>query len=245
MKPELRFNVLTNEWVIISPERSQRPLEFTPYQHPPATNDYEPDCPFCAGNEHLTSQETYRIPNGNSWLTRSVLNKFPALYPDVAPTRNGSYTNFSIAGFGIHEVIIDAPEHNLTLSRYSHTQTVNLLKTYHQRYVQCEQTPGIVHIIIFKNHGDKAGSSLVHPHSQLVAVPVVSNQIDDRLRITRDYIKHRGECLVCHIIKSEIEQNKRIIFKSKHFVAMLPYAALSCYHTWIMPLKHNAAFSAL
>ncbi|MFA5625036.1 MAG: galactose-1-phosphate uridylyltransferase [Bradymonadales bacterium] len=241
--PELRFNVLTNEWVIISPDRAKRPFEFVHKINELPTQKHDPDCPFCPGNERMTEEEMYSMRGEDGkWLTRSVCNKYPALLSNLDPVAEGGIFNTSIPGFGLHEVIIDTPRHDLTLTTLQHTQTVRLINTFKDRYLACTKDPRVKHVIIFKNNGEMAGSSLVHPHSQLIATPIVSNQIDDRMRITRAYHAKHGNCLMCDMIKYEEAEGERIIYANDYFVAFLPYAALSCFHTWIFPRTHAAQF---
>lgn len=241
--PELRFNVLTNEWVIISPDRAKRPFDFGLKRNEPPMRQYDAKCPFCPGNEHMTEHECYRMPDERgSWLTRSVCNKYPALLSDLEPTPTGGVFNRSIPGFGLHEVIIDTPRHDLSLTTITHAQCVHLLETFKARYKACEEDNRVKHIIIFKNNGEMAGSSLVHPHSQLIATPIVSNQIDDRMHITRGYFEENKRCIMCDMIKYEESAAERILYANDYFVAFLPYAALSSFHTWIFPRVHAAHF---
>ncbi len=244
--PELRFNVLTQEWVIIATERAKRPMEYA--QSIPAYNlpRYEPKCPFCPGNEGNTSEELYRIPGDDgSWLTRVVKNKFPALDESAQPVQTGDFLQTAITGFGRHEVIIDTPRHDLPITMLPLVDVEKLMFTYRERYRACVQDERVKHIVIFKNNGISAGSSIIHPHSQLIATPIVSNQTSDRTRVTRDYYDENHRCLMCDMIEREIQQGVRVIYQNKHFVSFLPYAALSGFHTWIFPLNHCATFDCL
>ncbi len=102
--------------------------------------------------------------------------------------------------------------------------------------------PGVRHVILFRNHGEAAGISLRHPHSQIIALPMVPMQIEDRLRAYREHYEARGHCLMCETIAAEIEQESRIVQQSRHFVSMIPYAALSPFHLWVFPLRHSSGF---
>lgn len=243
--PELRFNILTQEWVIISPGRSKRPMQYDQATKEMQLPVCDPACPFCPGSEEKTSVECYRLSVDGEWSTRCVMNKYPALDADVEPTRSGGLFNTSINGFGIHEVIIDTPRHDLGLTTLPLAQVERMLYTYRERYLAAKRDERVQHIIIFKNNGDKAGSSLIHPHSQLIATPIVSSQIDERIRVTRQYRESTGDCLMCAMIARELELNERIIFSNDHFVSFLPYAALSSFHTWVFPRRHAAHFGRL
>ncbi|MBQ9394960.1 MAG: galactose-1-phosphate uridylyltransferase [Proteobacteria bacterium] len=244
--PEFRFNVLTQEWVIIATERAKRPMEFAQSVPHYALPPLDPTCPFCPGNEHMTSQEVFRTCEvGGSWKTRVIKNKFPALNESLTPTASGDFFQPKIDGFGVHEVIIDSPRHDHGITELPLSQISEILRTYRCRYRVHEQDPRVRHIILFKNNGEKAGSSLMHPHSQLIATPIVSGQVQTRLDVTRHYYEEHHACLMCDMIRNEIEQNARIIYKNAHFVSFLPYAALSSFHTWIFPLEHHAHFGRL
>lgn len=245
--PEFRFNILTGEWVIIATERAKRPIQFAQTIHRAELPDYEPDCPFCRGNESLTSREVHRFLHDDShWMTRTVKNKFPALLDNIQPNAaSDDCFHTHINGFGIHEVIIDTPYHNRPITCMAQTEIEALLKTYLDRYHTHERDPRVKHIIIFKNNGEKAGSSLIHPHSQLIATPIVSGQIRARVQTSSEYKSQYHRCLMCDMIRNECSEFKRIVCQNEHFVCFLPYAALSSFHTWIFPLKHHAHFGRL
>ncbi len=247
--PEFRFNILTREWVIIATERAKRPMEFAQSIPPMELPPLDPTCPFCPGNEALTAEEVFRIPAvahpHSNWQTRVIKNKFPALHDDLNPTESGDFFQPKIDGFGIHEVIIDSPRHDRGITQLSIPEISDILRTYRERYRFHEQDPRVKHIILFKNNGEKAGSSLIHPHSQLIATPIISSQIQTRLDVTHQYLQETHRCLMCDMLQREMEQDVRIIYKNKHFVSFLPYAALSSFHTWIFPLDHHAHFSRM
>lgn len=243
---EFRYNVLTGEWVIIAPERSKRPIEFAQSAPRRGLPQHAPNCPFCPGNESQTTVELERIPaSDGSWQTRVIKNKYPALDETSMPNHIGDFFHTKINGFGAHEVVIDSPRHDATITSLSLSEIETLLYTFRSRYRALERDERVKHIIIFKNNGEKAGSSLVHPHSQIIATPIVSGQIDARIATTRQYRQASGRCLVCDMIRKEIESNRRIVDKDERFVSFLPYAALSSFHTWIFPLKHNAHFGRI
>lgn len=244
--PEFRYNILTGEWVIIATERAKRPIEFAQTVPRPSLPRLDPTCPFCPGNENQTTCEIERTLNAaGTWQTRVVKNKYPALQEDLKPTHSGDFFHTKIEGFGIHEVVIDSPRHDCTMTHLPLHDIETILKTYRSRYHALEADKRVKHIIIFKNNGEKAGSSLTHPHSQIIATPIVSGQVEARITTTREYRKASGRCLICDMIQREIEEQQRIVDKNAHFISFLPYAALSSYHTWIFPLRHNAHFGCL
>jgi len=240
---ELRQNLITRDWVIIATERAKRPDEFTQKNNKTSLVPcYRPDCPFCLGNESHTEVETFRLSDRNGWKVRSVLNKFAALSLVGERDRKIESTYRSMIGIGVHEVIIEHPHHNLTTALLDIEDVANIIRAYRQRYSEIRKDSRIETIIIFKNHGEKAGTSLEHPHSQLAATPIVPTQIRSRIDEAIRFIDDTGECLFCRTLKDELASSSRVIVESEHFVAFIPYAALSPFHTWIFPRRHTSSF---
>ncbi|MFN3361973.1 MAG: DUF4931 domain-containing protein [Pseudanabaenaceae cyanobacterium] len=240
---EIRQNVITKDWVIFAPERAKRPHEFVDTQPLPPLPVYRANCPFCRGNEYLdNTTETLRL-GGDNWQVRVVHNKFPALRPIGERIRSGGGIYHSVTGFGYHEVIIEHPEHNRHFALFSVSEVENILTAYLLRYRQILADHRIETIVIFKNHGSKAGTSLEHPHSQLAGLPIVPFHLRMRIDVAIRYFDDNGQCLFCDTIADEIEKEKRIITLSHHFVAFIPYAALSPFHIWIFPRRHFSCFS--
>jgi len=243
---EIRLNLITRDWVIIAPERAKRPHELIAENKPKiALPEYSPTCPFCAGNEHRTPMEYLRICDRNGWKVRSVPNKFPALVSEGEPTMKIAGIYRSMEAFGFHEVVIEHPRHDLTTALLPVEDVANIILAYRQRYVEIRKDQRIRAIIIFKNHGEKAGTSLEHPHSQIAATPVVPSQIRIRIEEAIRFFDDSGECLFCRTLREELASQDRIIFQSTHFVAFIPYAALSPYHIWIFPRRHTSSFDEI
>jgi UDPglucose--hexose-1-phosphate uridylyltransferase len=100
-------------------------------------------------------------------------------------------------------------------------------------------------VTIFKNHGEAAGTSLEHPHSQLIATPIASPQVRRRMEDALRWYDEFGECLFCQVLRSELEEGVRIVVASEHFVSFVPYASLSPFHMWIFPRRHMASFGQI
>jgi UDPglucose--hexose-1-phosphate uridylyltransferase len=241
--PELRQNFSTKEWVIIATERAKRPEELATHRPPKNTAHFVATCPFCVGNESKTPPEILRIPAGSDpWQVRVVPNKFAALARDAQPTRTVHRTRRSIEGFGVHDVIVDTPDHSQTTALMPAAHVANVLRAYKLRYDTLSRDQRIAHMTIFKNHGVDAGTSLEHPHSQLIATPVISNQVRQRLHEALRHYDDFGECMFCQMIKEDIEEQCRIILKTEHFVAIETFASPAPFSTHIFPLRHMASF---
>lgn len=242
--PELRQNFFTKEWVIIATERAKRPEELVsrrPVQVVPA---FVESCPFCPGNESNSTGEVLRCPGNETepWGVRVIPNKFPALSSEVQPTRNLTHLWRRIDGFGFHEVIIESPDHSRYMALMPDSQVAGILSVYRDRYNTLSADARINHITIFKNHGSGAGASMQHPHSQLIATPIIPSQVRHRLQEARRHYDDAGECMFCHMVEREVENQARIVIKGEHFVAMEVFASATPFATHILPLRHMASF---
>jgi UDPglucose--hexose-1-phosphate uridylyltransferase len=118
----------------------------------------------------------------------------------------------------------------------------SILSVYKERYNALSLDRRVNHITIFKNHGTDAGASLQHPHSQLIATPVIPSQVRHRLHEARRHYDDAGECMFCHMVEREVEDQTRIVLKGEHFVAMEVFASATPFATHIFPLRHMASF---
>jgi len=241
---ELRQNPMTKEWVIMAADRAKRPNEFGHVHKKHERKVHDELCPFCPGNEHMTPPEVVRIPatEGEGWKLRIVPNKFPALFPECFPAWTIQRTLRSVKGSGAHEVIIESPDHSLCGALLPFENLITVLRTYRERFKQLSENPHIAHVTIFKNHGAGAGTSLEHPHSQVIASPVVSSPLRARFYEAMRHWDEFGECVFCQTLRDELDEDKRIVFNGHEFVAFEPFAARSPFLTHIFPRRHMASF---
>ena len=240
--PEIRYNRITGDWVIVAPERSKRPADFAAkdLKSPPLPQVVT--CPFCRGNE-AKSEEQFRLAdNDGDWIVRVVTNKFSALTPGGEPTERLENGHTITQGVGLHEVIIENPRHDLTTALYSTDQVGLILQTYLHRFQAFYSDPRIRHVIVYKNHGEEAGTSLEHPHSQIVGLPVYPGQVTRRLALAKENFEKLKTCPGCLTLAEELKAKTRIVRENRSFVAFIPFAALSPYHLWIFPRRHHASF---
>jgi len=238
--PELRQNFFTKEWVIIATERAKRPEELATHRAVQDVPSFVETCPFCPGNESKTPPEVMRT--GDPWAVRVIPNKFAALSSEVQPTRGLQHLRRRIQGFGFHEVIIDSPDHARCMALLSDEHVAKVLGAYKQRYNELSADHRVHHITIFKNHGLDAGASLQHPHSQLIATPVIPSQVRQRLHEALRHYDDAGECMFCHMVEREVEEQTRVVLKNEHFVSMEEFASATPFATHIFPLRHMASF---
>ncbi len=242
--PEIRKDYVSDTWVVFSAARAQRPGAFK--KEWPTTDPAK--CPFCYGHEHMTPPEilAYRRngqPNGSGWWIRCVPNKFPALQIEGEVHRRVSQLFHSVNGVGAHEVIVETPDHDVQMSMLSDFQVQEVITAYKQRYLDLIRDKRFKYILIFKNHGEPAGASISHPHSQLIATPIVPRRIMEEVNaINRHYESMGGACIYCDIIETEREEEVRIVSENEGFVSLSPYAARFPFETWILPKAHEMAF---
>jgi UDPglucose--hexose-1-phosphate uridylyltransferase len=244
--PEFRQNRATKEWIIIARERAKRPDRFKlrrkkKKELPP----FDPGCPFCPGNESKTPAEVFSLRKGKRWHIRVIPNKYPALVSEGRFLVQSEGFFIKARGIGCHEVIIHTPWHNRSLANLALSQVEKVCLTYRQRYLDLEKDKKIKLIIIFENHGETAGTSLPHPHSQLVALPLVPASIRHLLEEAMRYYDDHGCCVFCDMISQELKTKKRVVARTGDFVAFHPFASRTPFETWIVPLKHNAGFGSI
>jgi UDPglucose--hexose-1-phosphate uridylyltransferase len=244
MKSLFRQNKLTGEWVIFAPSRRRRPMDFIPEVCPVELPEYDPDCPFCPGNEDKISRMVCEIRDqaGKTWTSRTVYNKYPALTPDGDNSRKHSGIYLEGDGFGRHLVIIESPKHNLQMCGMSRQDLLVVIESYHQCFQVLADDPGVMLIMLFKNYGRSAGASLHHPHSQVVASGVVPKFIRDREAEAQRYFDEMGRCVMCDILDYEAGSGQRILFENQGFMVFIPFAAEVPFELWIVPKRHAADF---
>ncbi|NWJ47668.1 MAG: galactose-1-phosphate uridylyltransferase [Chloroflexi bacterium] len=244
----IRLNRATREWVIYAPSRRIRPQEFRNGHEPIIIEPpYAADCSFCKFDDAKDEVILFEIKNadGDSWLTRVVQNKYPALSPDQKPTRSLSGIYLELPGYGHHEVVIESPEHNLNPAMMSLERVNAIVETYRQRYLELMKIRDNLFIIIFRNHGKTAGASMQHPHSQIIATPIVPRHYRWREDEAQRYFDEWGRCAYCDTMEFEVEDRKRVVGENEHFLAFVPFAAEVPFEIWIMPKEHRSDFGTI
>jgi len=245
--PELRKDPITHRWVIISTDRAKRPTDFARSRVEIKGNGF---CPFCYGNESKTPPEILvyggngRVANTPGWNVRVVPNKFPALGIEGSLDRQGIGLFDKMNGIGAHEVIIETPDHRSTLATVSSAQVEQVLWAYRDRMIDLKNDKRFRYILVFKNHGEAAGASLEHTHSQLIALAIVPKQVYEEIDNARRYYEEKERCIFCDIVRQECDDGARLIAENDHCVALAPYAPRFPFETWVLPKKHGSAFEA-
>jgi UDPglucose--hexose-1-phosphate uridylyltransferase len=238
--PEIRKDPVTGRAIIIAAERAKRP------RHDGASQELP--CPFCAGNEQMTPPEVYAYrdsqssPDAPGWAVRVVPNKFPALVKEgvQSSSRRGVYE--STSGLGIHEVIIESPEHVVNVGELSEERLAAVLRVYRERMLDLRKDERWRSILVYKNQGAPAGATLEHVHSQLIALPEAPEQVRAEIDGARKYYEANGRCLFCEMIRQDTEGGARLVTEHARWVALCPYAARFPFEIWILPKRHAPYF---
>lgn len=243
---ELRQNPFTKKWVIIATERAKRPHELVKKaEESKPLPSYVAHCPFCPGNEHLTPPESLSMMRDGRWQVRAVPNKFAALSSDGELSRRLDGLRCVVSGVGLHEVIVETPDHSKTTALLSEAEIEMIVTMYKQRYIGITADPRVEHVTIFKNHGLAAGTSIEHPHSQMIATPIIPPDIRSRMEEALRFYDISGQCIFCKVLADELHEKVRLIHETEHFVSFIPFAALTPFSLWIFPRRHMASFGEI
>ena len=250
--PELRFDYATADWVVFAPLRKLRPQSSSEQAggERGASLPRDPSCPFCPGNEAMTPHEIDSVSASSSssvpWRVRVVPNKFPALQIEENHERVDLGTVFhKMGGCGAHEVVIESPEHGTFLAAQPLEQVEAVIKMLHRRYIDLMRDSRFRSVIVFKNHGDRAGTSLRHPHWQIIATPVVPRMLRLQHVEAEQFFDRTGRSLYETILREEQSDGQRVIAANDEFVAFLPFAGHLPFETWIMPTRSQSSFGLM
>ena len=200
---------------------------------------------FCPGNESKTPPELLRRLDSQKmeWRVRVIPNKFAALRGNGEPRRREKGPLFhEMEGNGAHEVIVETPIHDQVIPFMTPWEVEQILLACQHRYQILKQSPWVKSIIIFKNHGVRAGTSLEHPHCQLVATPIAPLLIRKKYEVAITYYDDAGRCLYSDVVDEEQRVGTRILFQTEHFVVFHPFASRLPFEIWILPKARQSSF---
>jgi UDPglucose--hexose-1-phosphate uridylyltransferase len=247
---ELRKDLVSGRWVIIATERSKRPDDFRPSGAAAApVPEAGGFCPFCAGNEAKTPPEVFALraagtaPDCPGWTVRVVPNKFPALNRGTPPPKATEGVFQWMEGRGVHEVIIENPDHALELSDLPVPHVRDVLSVFQARIRTIESELHYQYVQLFKNKGKEAGASLSHPHSQIVATPIVPKRVKEEIYGAERLFRSFKECGFCRILREEEAAGKRLVLRNRHFSVIAPYASRFPFEMAVYPLRHSPSFT--
>ncbi len=220
---ELRYNPLTDEWVIISAETQKRPVQ--PSQQ---------SCPICIGGAELA--EEYDLV--------SFDNKFPALLREPPEIKEDNFFQRR-KSYGVCEVVVYTSDHQTALPGMPLKQIEKLVEMWVDRTVELSNYEFVKYIFIFENRGKEVGASLSHPHGQLYAFPFIPKRISAKLEAMKKWYKEKNSCVVCDIVNQELLKKERIVCQTNHFIAVVPFYARFPFEVHIYPKRHVSYITQL
>lgn len=229
-----RYNILTGEWILVSPHRTKRPWQGKKDRTTILTKEpYDENCYLCPGNTRASGDK-----NPDYKSTYSFKNDFAALMEDQASESYNSGLLKSKSESGICKVVCFSPNHGLTLPLMTVEAIVGVIKLWQKEYLELGKTPEINHVQIFENKGDIMGCSNPHPHGQIWAQNSIPKEVLKKQKYQLKYWDTHKKSLLSDYIQQELEIDERIIYKNEHFVALVPYWAVWPYEAMIVPIKH-------
>lgn len=217
---EIRKDYFLNRYVIITPARAARPYDV----REEAVIHTGTDCVFCSKNLKKLQKIKKVYFSGKEKIV-AIANKYPAV------TLNNP------KAYGLHEVIIDTPEHSKETGELPLTRLQNLIDVYADRLLEISRYKKIEYVLVFKNSGGKAGASIFHAHSQVFASKLLPPDVLGDLKTAQEYQIKNGLCPYCKILKDE-EKSPRHIYSDENIVAFTPYASQFHYEAWLFPRRH-------
>ncbi len=253
---EFRQDMVSGDWILVASRRGRRPNVFDHKKGSSWKNISKRNCPFDnpqkKGNPYPVLwygldclKPGVKKPEFKNWFVQIIPNKFPALSPSrVCPSMiSHNHYNF-FNGVGFHDVIITRP-HDRSLGEMSHKEAELVLCAYQNRYLHLKKEKCVEYILIFHNHGEGAGASIAHPHSQLIAMPIVPPDVSRSFAGSERYFKKCGHCVHCTMLEWELSKKSRIVFQNEYFVVLAPFASRVSFELRIYPKWHASHFEEL
>jgi len=258
---EIRLNpVVPSESVLVATARSMRPKK-AEEPAPRDTRAHVETCPFCTGNEHMTPPVIATFPGEKNWEIRIVENLYPVLGDDRSNPNLSFGLQQTIDGYGRHEVIIDHDRHGMAIHEMSESHLALLFSVYRDRMEQLYQSNRrLRYVLVFKNFGPAAGASIAHTHSQVIAMPVIPDNVQAELTNSRVFHLRDHHCIFCSLIdealtfeatiydrdsgeiRRQINVGQYVIERVGKFIAIKPFASRYEWEVHVLPLRHQSDF---
>ncbi len=240
--PHRRLNLLTGEWVLVSPHRTQRPwqgqVENSPSQDVPS---YDPSCYMCPGNQRAKGSR-----NPKYETTFVFDNDYPALLKETPETGNDDEGLLvSRSERGICRVVCFSPRHDLTVSRMAVADLRRVVDLWTEQYEELGGLPFINYVQIFENRGAMMGASNPHPHGQIWASSSIPNEVTKEHTAQQKYATEHSSCLLCDYLRLEKSRRERLVCENECFSVFVPFWAVWPFETIIVPHRHIGAIAEL
>ena len=241
---ELRRDVVSGDWVVIATARAHRPDEFSKHRQ---TVFHQPKkiCPF----EKVSSDTllVHSLDGGqkkDNWWVQVKSNKYPAFGKGLCSVFHHMGPYESSEGVGFHEVVFTR-DHERTIAGMSDEETELVLRAYQERYKALKDDACVEYVSIFHNQGRLSGASISHPHSQIIAIPVIPPDVARSLDGSFHYFHKHNACVHCMIVNYELREKIRIVYENKSFVVVAPYASKTAFEMRVFPKQHSAHFEEI
>jgi len=249
---ELRFDLVSKDWVVIATGRAKRPEAFRMEKRAKIEIPKE-KCPFC----NIETQEKpvliyshgKKLPIENEiskeWTCLVVPNKFPALLPaeKIKRKKEGKfYQKMNAVGFC--ELVV-TKDHEKHFPHFEVSQVKEVFDAYQERYLDLMKKPFVNYVSIFHNHGAEAGASQPHPHSQIITTPLIDADLQKALLNSERYFKEKRKCIYCEMNNWERKVKKRIVFENEDFLVICPFASKAAFEVIISPKFHSPYFEKI
>lgn len=242
---ELRQDIVSGDWVVIATGRAKRPQEFLQSKERPGFYQPPESCPFENLDEKtlIAYFKSGEHPE-NKWWVGVVPNKYPAFSREGEPFLHSVGPYKWTEGIGYHEVVITG-DHERSMAEMSSEEVELIMRAYQERYLVMKKDDGIRYIAILHNHGHLAGATVFHPHSQIIAIPVIPPDIGKSIRGSGDYSFRYRSCVHCQVLKYELEVKERLIYENESFAVLAPFASKTAFEIRIFPKKHSPYFEEM
>ncbi len=234
--PHRRFNILTGEWVLVSPHRAKRPWQGKVEKLAlPIKPTYDEHCYLCP-----TNSRTSGAVNPDYKKPFSFVNDFSALKRDTEAFDFSDGLLKATSEKGICKVICFSPDHSLTLPLMEVPDIADVVTLWQEEYTALGSHAFINHVQIFENKGDVMGCSNPHPHGQIWAQQSIPVEAAKKSTQAKAYWEKHQRGLLTDYIAQELELDERVLYANEHFVVLIPYWAVWPYETMIVPRKKKA-----
>ncbi|MBI2010786.1 MAG: DUF4921 family protein [Candidatus Colwellbacteria bacterium] len=243
MNPELRQDLVSGDWILIAPGRHRRVQQFkeTGKRLIPSKKD----CPLENWEEKNNREAILKHPKGKNWRIQVIPNIYPAVMPSPSGSRSPKIKKrgpfATLPAFGYHEVIVTR-DHLNNFPRLKPSEAALVFQTFKERYLAISRDQKLTYISIFQNWGAKAGSSIYHPHYQLLAIPVLPPDIARSLEGSQNYFRKHKACVHCIQIAWEKKEKKRVVYETKNAIAFLPFVGREPFEMRVFPKSHSPFF---